>query len=538
MSDVSPKILIVDDNEATRDSFCIFFRDCGWIASEAEDGEAALDLLRSSNWSYNCIILDKKMPNMDGPTFLRTLREQERRDLPIPVIVLSGYIDDDAEKKTFEESGAVRVFSKPQTWDLLEAVARAIATAQDPSRHKSEAEQTVTAHGIDQRVRQHENLLKENFEAKTTEYDESFHKVREPILVVARRWNSWYPSFFDVAGGAYAIAFPKCDGKHRDRRNRVLVVDPGFRFLQILGEMGLSVRDMDACVVTHNHPDHLGGVFEYIACRNQTGRPVRFFCNPSTRRILSEFANTSVTVEELPDQGRGAVIFDYRDSTGTRRSLEIGSFSTDHKEIGWDNDARGLVLTANSGEGDHDSGWTTSSHSVILGDTAFMPVSQAMDLPALLAGDENTRIVVLHIGSAQLRRRVGGHLYLTGLPRLLNLLAEELEKRRRDRTKKMVVLISEWGLEHATAQQMTTVCPEVNGFEETSIIVETIAMLRNRLDELGLDRLVVLPADIGLMVGMESGNVFLKQQHRNQLDMIPAENVRFLAGTDGIRFCR
>lgn len=191
--------------------------------------------------------------------FLKILREQESRDMPIPVIVLSAYVCDDADKNSFFEHGATWVFQKPEDPNLLAAVAEAILYSMSPDRREREITQAISAHEIDEKVRQHEDLIEDYYKSKISEQNFRFKRVKEPLFVVARRWNSWYPSFFDAPGGAYAMVFPICK---ETRRNRVAVVDPGFRFLKILRELGLSVQDLEACIVTHNHPDHMGGVFE------------------------------------------------------------------------------------------------------------------------------------------------------------------------------------------------------------------------------------------------------------------------------------
>jgi hypothetical protein len=149
--------------------------------------------------------------------------------------------------------------------------------------------------------------------------------------------------------------------------------------------------------------------------------------------------------------------------------------------------------------------------------------------------NEKVKIAVLHIGSAQLKRRVGGHLYLTGLGRLLLQLASTLETLQRNKNNKLVVLVSEWGLEHATAEQIEAICPNLKGFEKTSSIIATINFLRSRLRDFDYDRLTLLPADIGLMVGMETGMVYLKKPN-GKLRRLSAEQLKFKAATTGLEY--
>lgn len=552
-------ILIIDDERTIREQSYEFFKDHGWDAIKASGGKVALRLLKNKlKWSCNCIILDKKMPEMDGLSFLRTLREQESGANPIPVIVLSAFVPDEADKKTFFNHGATWVFQKPQDTSLLAAVVEAIILSpkskeqrkiKDKRNIKIKAEisaheidekvkqqreieikAAISAHEIDEKVKQHEDVLENYYKSKILEQNPFFKKIKEPLFVVARRWNSWYPSFFDVPGGSYAMVFPMCK---ETRRNRISVIDPGFRFLKILGELGLSVQDIETCIVTHNHPDHMGGVFEYIACRYQAGKPASFLCNSSTQKILSVMTQATVISSVLPGNNRAEDIFRYTDSKGKFRSLGVSTFATDHREIGWDSDSKGLVLSSNSRA--TREAQDSTFRTVILGDTAFDQTNPDMDFPSVIARDENTKIVVLHIGSAQVKQRSGGHLYLTGLGRLVQQLAFKLEGFNRNN--KLIVLVSEWGLEHANASQMKIICPDADGFDETSTIFSTISFIRNNLKEFGYNRLIILPADIGLIVGMESGLVYLKSLD-GKVDTVPADQVTFTPTKDGLQYSR
>jgi CheY-like chemotaxis protein len=67
------------------------------------------------------ILLDMKMPRMDGRTTLRRLRaEEEFRD--IPVIVLSANaVTDDAERRQLVDLGVKEFMNKPVTVEQLTA---------------------------------------------------------------------------------------------------------------------------------------------------------------------------------------------------------------------------------------------------------------------------------------------------------------------------------------------------------------------------------------------------------------------------------
>ncbi len=62
-------ILIVDDEEYIRQSFSDFFEDREWQVLTADNGEAALELLKTETCAI--AIVDIRMGGMDGESFIR-----------------------------------------------------------------------------------------------------------------------------------------------------------------------------------------------------------------------------------------------------------------------------------------------------------------------------------------------------------------------------------------------------------------------------------------------------------------------------------
>lgn len=82
-------IIVVDDDQAVRNSLVAYFEDSEFNVLSASDGREGLSLYEQhlSNHAVDLIICDLKMPNYGGLDLLRTLYEQES---VIPVIVISG----------------------------------------------------------------------------------------------------------------------------------------------------------------------------------------------------------------------------------------------------------------------------------------------------------------------------------------------------------------------------------------------------------------------------------------------------------------
>jgi PAS domain S-box-containing protein len=79
-------VLIVDDDDATRQVVSRTLTREGWTVIEAENGRAAMDRLKNNE--PNLILLDLAMPEMDGFEFLTVLRN-DGVHASIPVIVLT-----------------------------------------------------------------------------------------------------------------------------------------------------------------------------------------------------------------------------------------------------------------------------------------------------------------------------------------------------------------------------------------------------------------------------------------------------------------
>ncbi len=90
------KILLVDDHEIVRTGLKMLLEttETYEVVCQAENGQEALKSLKSHD--VDLILLDLKMPVMDGLTFLATYKEEKER---VPVVVLTTMDDDEKIKK-------------------------------------------------------------------------------------------------------------------------------------------------------------------------------------------------------------------------------------------------------------------------------------------------------------------------------------------------------------------------------------------------------------------------------------------------------
>lgn len=110
MTDKMPRILLVDDAPMKRALLCSFLED-SYLLTEAEDGKQAIEILSHAEDSYDAILLDLKMPEVDGFQILEWMGEQNSITR-IPVIVISAEDDQDSIQKAYA-LGAIDYFTVP-----------------------------------------------------------------------------------------------------------------------------------------------------------------------------------------------------------------------------------------------------------------------------------------------------------------------------------------------------------------------------------------------------------------------------------------
>ena len=112
-------ILIVEDEPKLREVLCDWFRSKGDTPTEAADGAAALEL--AENGSFDAVLLDIMMPELDGFSVCRALR----RHSSVPVLFLTALSDEEDKLKGYE-IGADDYITKPFSLSVLYAKVEAL----------------------------------------------------------------------------------------------------------------------------------------------------------------------------------------------------------------------------------------------------------------------------------------------------------------------------------------------------------------------------------------------------------------------------
>ena len=120
-------VLLVDDRAADREIMRAILEDNGYRVEEASDGREAIAMAAGKH--YGVILMDIKMPGMDGFTALENIRQF---DPQAKAIFVSGYTMEESVMESLRQ-GAYAALAKPIDPDALLELIRSV-TAQPAAR--------------------------------------------------------------------------------------------------------------------------------------------------------------------------------------------------------------------------------------------------------------------------------------------------------------------------------------------------------------------------------------------------------------------
>jgi DNA-binding NtrC family response regulator len=137
---VSPdlgSVLIVDDEFSMRDSLVHWFEKDGYRTGGAQDGREALQRLDEQDW--DAVLLDIKMPGMDGLELQRRIREV---DPDLPIIMITAFASVDSAVQALKE-GAFDYVTKPIDPDELSHLVRRAVEKRRLQRENAQLRRSV-----------------------------------------------------------------------------------------------------------------------------------------------------------------------------------------------------------------------------------------------------------------------------------------------------------------------------------------------------------------------------------------------------------
>lgn len=107
------KILVVEDDRSMNALVCSYLSDCGYEYKAAFNGQEAISAMEET--SFDLIISDVMMPEMDGFDFAKNVRETDKQ---IPILFMTA-LDDKPSKQLGYKIGIDDYVVKPFDCDLL-----------------------------------------------------------------------------------------------------------------------------------------------------------------------------------------------------------------------------------------------------------------------------------------------------------------------------------------------------------------------------------------------------------------------------------
>lgn len=133
---MSKRILIIDDEENIRRVTRLTLQAAGYEVGEAGDGERGLEAFGDGT-TWDAVLLDQRMPGMDG---LETLRHINERDATARVIMATAYASIELAVDAMK-LGATDFVRKPMTPEILRnAISAALSKQAQPHQEISLAE--------------------------------------------------------------------------------------------------------------------------------------------------------------------------------------------------------------------------------------------------------------------------------------------------------------------------------------------------------------------------------------------------------------
>lgn len=113
------RVLLAEDNVHMRELIGDYLEENGFEVEAAADGLAAWEMFQTGN--YQLILLDVMMPEMDGFTLCRNIREKEN----VPILFLTARVQEEDQLRGYR-LGADDYILKPFSLPVLAAKCRAI----------------------------------------------------------------------------------------------------------------------------------------------------------------------------------------------------------------------------------------------------------------------------------------------------------------------------------------------------------------------------------------------------------------------------
>ncbi|WP_322002649.1 HD domain-containing phosphohydrolase [Marinobacter alexandrii] len=162
----SAKLLLVDDEDNILRSLQRVLRKEPYELTTATSGDQAIGLMEEQG--FDLVISDARMPGMDGPTLLATIK---KKDPSCIRILLTGYADIDSTVKAINDGQIYRYISKPWNDNELRLIIRQALAFKQSERRRLALEKLTRKQN--QELQELNSTLEQKVRARTEELRET-----------------------------------------------------------------------------------------------------------------------------------------------------------------------------------------------------------------------------------------------------------------------------------------------------------------------------------------------------------------------------
>jgi PAS domain S-box-containing protein len=119
------RVLLAEDNPVNRMLIVSMLTGMGYQVDAVENGLQAVRQISRDPGCYDLVLMDMQMPEMDGPTATRTIREMPEPACRLPVIALTANASPE-HRRSYLKAGLDEVLTKPIDWSRLDQVLRGL----------------------------------------------------------------------------------------------------------------------------------------------------------------------------------------------------------------------------------------------------------------------------------------------------------------------------------------------------------------------------------------------------------------------------
>jgi len=267
-----PNILVVEDKDSMRNMLYDTLTEEGHRVDAAADGRQALDLV--TNKSYDLVLTDLRMPDIDGLAVLSKVKELDQET---SVIVMTAYGTIEDAVRAMKE-GAFDFLTKPfDTEHLCVLINRALENRRLVAENTHLREQLLSQHGIDNIIGKNEKMI---------ELSQMVHKVAKSDASVLLQGESGtgkelfaraIHNLSDRSTGPYitinCAAIPRellenelfgsekgaFTGAHARKMGKFEIANGGTIFLDEIGDMDIALQAKLLRVLQQKNFERLGG---------------------------------------------------------------------------------------------------------------------------------------------------------------------------------------------------------------------------------------------------------------------------------------